>query len=108
METFSLPANDERFLRLTTSEALEQVLLIAAARSWRAKQKRRAGNGKYDDTIPFEPDAEITTGSDAEAVADTPLLTGDVENDRIELAETADDGKDWRAEYAQFMEGRRP
>jgi len=102
METFQLPGNDERFSRLTTLEALEQILLYQAAKEWRADLLKRKRGPYYDDRLPFEPEAEVTTGEEAEAVADIPALDGDPENDEIELAETSGH-TDWRDEYEAHL-----
>lgn len=101
METFLLPANDERFLRLTTNEALEQVMLVAAVKEWRADLIKKRKSPYYDDID--EVDAEITTGEDGAAVADEANLLGDEENDEIELAETSDGGVNWQEEYEAYL-----
>lgn len=105
METFRLPASDERFLRLTTLEALEQVMLVTAVGEWRAELRKRRQGAHYDDTR-FESEVEVKTDEEAADLADTAHLDGDPENDEIELAETAPGGTDWRAEYESFLEER--
>lgn len=105
METFRLPASDERFSRLTTLEALEQVMLVTATKEWQAELRKRRQGPYYDDTR-IEPEVEVKTDEEAQLLADTAHLDGDPENDEIELAETAPGGKDWRAEYEKYLKGK--
>jgi hypothetical protein len=102
METFRLPASDERYLRQTTLEAWEEVMLVRAAREWIDEISRRRNPSHFDD----EPDGEIHTDKEAAELASTPRLTGDPEGDAIELSETGPDATDWAAEYEQFLKGK--
>lgn len=102
METFLLPANDERFLRLTTNEALEQVMLVAAAKEWRANIIKGKKNPNYDDSVDFEVEAEWTVGAEGAAVADEANLLGDEENDELEISETSG-AVDWQSEWREYQ-----
>ncbi len=81
-------------------------MLVAATTEWRTDLLKKSRNPYYDDRMPFEPDAEVTTGEEAEAIADTPQLLGDVENDEIEIAETSGD-TDWAAEYEAYLKEKK-
>ena len=105
METFQLPGNDARFLQLTTPEVLEQILLLTAAREWKAELGRKKRGPHYDDRTPYDVESEISSGEEARQLADTPHLTGDPEFDEIELNELKS-GKNWAAEYQSYTKER--
>ena len=98
---FGLPPNDERLLRLTAREALEQVNGVRAIEKLAEEAskenpehpdfQRDLEEGQQRDTVTFDGDigqsrAKVGTGS--KSIADTPHLTGDPEWDALELAET--------------------
>ena len=92
---FNLPPNDERLCTLTEREALEQILMVHAAKSIKAEwEKEKLDKVKteieqmIDPTKPMKPVVKTVIGLDAEKIADEPRLTGDPEWDAVELAET--------------------
>jgi hypothetical protein len=90
-ETFSLPPNDERLLRLTVKEALEQILMRRAVQKAQAKEfqeKARPTLETLNQDSPIKAEVETVTGKEAEKVADKPNYTGDPEWDAIEREET--------------------
>lgn len=82
------------------------MMLVMAAREWRSELGKKSRSPYYDDREPLEPEVEVTTGEEAEAVADVPQLDGDPENDAIELAETQGD-VDWARQYEAYLKEKR-
>ena len=80
VEMYGAPPSDERFLRLTTREALEHIAIKQALEEWKKKQRSGAD--------PDAPHHQYDTSEEAQSVADSPHWTGDAELDAIEAEET--------------------
>ena len=92
-QTYSLPPNDARLLRLSEREALEQIFLRRALVKLQTRTKSEAKPGTRLSGPNFESlgrGAEVSVADDdeARALADTPVLTGDPEWDAWELDNT--------------------
>jgi len=107
-QTFQLPPNDERYLRLSVREAIEQILLrrTLLAKQAQAQEKAMAdllAARRHAAPDPFSPEheADVRIADDAAAadIADTPRLTGDPEWDAIELAETDPDREPYPSDF---------
>ncbi len=95
-ETFNLPPNDARLLKLTPREAYEQVRMVTAIKRLKAQaitegmQNATAAAQVDPYGGPSKPVVKTVMGFDAEKIADKPLLTGDPEWDAVEREETAE------------------
>ncbi len=94
---FSLPPNDERFLRLTVREAAEVVTGMEQLEAERLDEVDKVFGPRGRRRSPIvmgeefsHPDGaqEVRTDEAARALADTPHLTGDAEWDAMELEAT--------------------
>lgn len=102
METFNLPDSDERFLRLTAREAMEQILLKRAISAHLQDLKKAAEAPDEGE----DPQREVRTDEEGQQLADTPHLTGDPEFDAIELSEAGDvRSTDYLEEWKAYTQG---
>lgn len=96
---FQLPPNDERLLRISEREALEQVMRLRAYREMILQTQRGLGTPGHRAPAEAQDPLDPNFRSDGHAVrdisADEPHLTGEPENDAIELAATQPGAGDW-------------
>ena len=90
-QMYSLPTNDERLCSLTLRELSEEIALRTAITEYGAERRRETRVEMVVD--PYEQAAGGVEDRSPEAaeLADTPVLTGDPEFDRLEMEQVAEE-----------------